>query len=337
MDSREQMKNAFLTKLEFFAPYLSGDDLQKVAMAFDIVSSEYAISETEKHLAVLGREQMQELIKTYIVVKKMEGLSDNTLERYANTLGIFMRSSTKPIDEITGNDIRLFLYNYQKTRGITSRSLDGIRSIVCTFFNWAMAERYIAVNPAQSVKAIKYEVKPRKSLEQLDLERLRRACRTHRELALVETLYSTGCRVSELTAIKLSDINWDKHTVHLFGKGKKHRTSFINAKAEIALREYLKTRKVDSEYLFVGERGQMRLKKEAIERSVRILAKRAGLGDKGITPHVLRHTTATQALKNGMPVNDIQKLLGHSSVATTMIYAHTSLESVQAGHLKCVV
>lgn len=139
--------------------------------------------------------------------------------------------------------------------------------------------------------------------------------------------------------MKKSDVDWNAKMVHLFGKGRKHRTSFINAKAEVSLRAYLETRVDDSEYLFVTERKPIRgLKKDAIEKIVRNISNRVSSKvGKSVTPHVLRHTTATMALQSGMPIEDVSKLLGHESIDTTMIYVHTSIESVQSAHRKYVV
>ena len=177
-------------------------------------------------------------------------------------------------------------------------------------------------------------------MSQLELEHLRAACITKRDRALVEFMYSTGCRVSELTNAKLSDIDWETKSVHLFGKGKKHRMSFMNARCEVTLKEYLETRTDDVAYLFVSTRkyaGKPKpLTKSAIERVVKILSNRAGMNKK-VTPHVLRHTTATTAVQNGMPIEDISKLLGHASVATTMIYAKTSTDKVYSNHRRCVI
>lgn len=337
MDNREVMKHELITKLAMELGDLSQDTLSLVSTIFDIVSRNYTITKDETQIAIWEQERLSKLIKTYIVVKKMEGLSDNTLDRYLLYLNQFLLSNRKPIDQITGNDVRMFLFDYQMNHNVSNRTLDGIRSIICTFFKWAASENYIQKNPADTIKSIRFEEKPRRPLEQIELERLRRACKTPRDLAILETLYSTGCRVSELIGIKLSDIDWDKHTVNLFGKGRKHRVSFINAKAEVAIREYLKKRKCVSNYLFCGERNQPCLKKEAVERVIRIIGKNAGIQSKKITPHVIRHTTATQALRNGMPISDIQTLLGHANVATTMIYAHTTIDNVRSNHLRCVV
>lgn len=152
-------------------------------------------------------------------------------------------------------------------------------------------------------------------------------------------MYSTGCRVSELANLKKSDIDWDKKSVHLLGKGNKHRTSFINAKAEIALKDYLAVRKDDNDSLFVSDRRPHKpMGKDGLEKIVRNISKRANENmNKKVTPHVLRHTMATTAIQNGMPVEDIRELLGRAKIDTTMIYAKTSLASVQAGHKKYII
>ena len=243
----------------------------------------------------------------------------------------------KPIREITANDIRLYLFGYQQQRGTSNRSLEVVRISLGTFFQWATNEKYLDQNPMLNIKPIKYEKRPREALSQMDLEYVRRACADKREVAIVEMLYSTGCRVSELTGIKLSDIDWTSHSVSLLGKGNKHRVSYVNAKAEVAVKEYLKSRKHQSEYLFCNDRGGSPMKKDNIERIMRGIASRSGVEGKRISPHVLRHTTATQAMRSGMPVQDIQQLLGHASIATTMIYASTSAEAVQMGHKKHIV
>lgn len=283
--------------------------------------------------------ELPELAKMYLVCKKIEGLSDRTLATYKRMLEIFFRHFQKPVEMIGANDIRVYLFQYQRERGCSNRSLDKYRGYLCSFFGWATDEGYLTQNPTRNIPVIKYERKPRKNLTQLELEYLRMACKTPRERAIIEFLYSTGCRVSELSGVKLEDVDWNTRSVHLFGKGRKHRDSFINAKAEVAIKAYLDTRSDDCKYLFVSERKPYRqIQPAAIEKIVRIIAARSA--DKistNVTPHVLRHTTATLALANGMPIEEISKLLGHEQINTTMIYAHTSTESVQAGHRKHIV
>lgn len=337
MNLHERMRHELMMTCATKLPNLSKDELCAIAQSFDNIAAHYNISEAETRIAVLGREEFIRVIKCFIVVKKMEGISDNTISRYLLVLKNFMESMTKPLGEITANDIRLFLFKYQNERDISNRTLECMRVVIGTFMRWATSEGYIERDPSASLRPIKYTNKPREALEQIELEKLRNACRDIREKALLEVMYSTGCRVSELCGIKVGDINWENKTVTLLGKGNKYRTSYINAKAELSMRAYLKWRKHDSQYLFCNDRGGSQMKKDNIERIVRNLRDRAGITDKKVTPHVLRHTTATQALHSGMPINDIQALLGHSNVSTTMIYAHVSQSDVQAGHKRCIV
>ena len=332
----EHMRNDFLTAARDAG--LSSDVLSKVLTHLDQVSSKYDIKKKELALTPYNNE-LPEMVKTYLVCKKLEGLSECTLETYMRMLQIFFRGIRKPVEMIHPNDIRLFLYQYQKDRGCSNRSLDKYRCYISGFFSWATDEGYLHRNPMATIPTIKYERKQRQHLTQLELEYLRTSCQTSRESAIIEFLFSTGCRVSELCHVKKTDIDFNTKSVHLFGKGQKHRTSFINAKAEVALHSYLNARSDDCEYLFVTERKPTReLKKEAVEKIVRNISQKASeKTQKNVTPHVLRHTTATLALQNGMPIADISKLLGHESIDTTMVYAHTSTETVQAGHKKYII
>lgn len=305
----------------------------------NIIAYDFDISPKETALITYEEDTVPALLKTYLVCKKMEGLSEQTLYNYGHYLKFFFRSLQKEPHLVTANDIRIFLYKYQTEKQICSRTLDKYRTYIASFFQWAVDEEYLDKNPSKSIKPIKYEIKPRQALTQLELEYLRMACSDTRERAIIEFLYSTGCRVSELTNVRISDIDWKKKTVILFGKGKKYRTSYINAKAEVALKKYLQSRTDDTEYLFVSSRKPYcQLHKAGLERIIRKLSCLViEKTNKNITPHILRHTTATTALENGMPVEDISKLLGHSNISTTMIYAHTSQENIQNEHKKCVI
>lgn len=317
---------------------MSQQVLVDVLGLLDKLATRYDIQKKETSLTVYN-EEVPEVVKIYLVCKKIEGLSQRTLDTYLRMLKLFFREMKKPLPQITTNEIRVYLFGYQQQRGCSNRSLDKYRQYLASFFSWAADEGYVQCNPMRTIPAIKYEKKPRINLTQLELEYLRQSCQTPRERAIIEFLFSTGCRVSELSGVKMSDIDWTARTVHLFGKGSKHRTSFINAKCEITLKAYLKTRSDNCEYLFVTERKPYRqLKKDALEKIVRKVSSRTSSEmQKHVTPHILRHTTATLALQNGMPIADISKLLGHEKIDTTMIYAHTCMESVQAGHRKYVV
>ncbi|MBQ8313666.1 MAG: tyrosine-type recombinase/integrase, partial [Clostridia bacterium] len=332
----EQMKNGFLVELERCMPGLDGSDVACILGALERAAFPYEVQLKEVALTAYV-DPVPQLLKVYLAVKKTEGLAAGTLENYKRILTRFFLWVRKQPAEVVSNDIRMFIYEYQLQHGISDRTLDKYREIICWFFSWAHMEEYLQHNPGRAIKPIKHEVRERQPLSQVELEYLRMACETKRERAMLEFMYSTGCRVTELTTVKLDDIDWRKGTVHLFGKGKKHRTSFVNAKCEVALKEYLKTRDDDCEYLFVTQRKPYRkLTKCAVEKVVRLLAERSKV-TKHVTPHVLRHTTATTAVNAGMPIEDVSKLLGHSSLNTTLIYAKVATNRVQTEHLRCVV
>lgn len=331
----EQFKTQLIMLL---ANDFSVEDISSITKNLDIVACNYDVTKKETGVAIYNSEA-PELVKAYLVCKKIEGLSDQTLYNYGKCLQNFFFAVQKSPDQITANDIRIFLYQYQEQKKISNRTLDKYREYISHFYQWACSEEYVEKNPTINVRPIKYEVKPRQALSQIELEYIRKSCVTLKEKAIIEVLYSTGCRVSELAGLKKSDINWHDKTVHLFGKGSKHRTSFLNAKAEVAISEYLASRTDDDESLFVSDRKPYHpIKKDALEKIVRIISKRAtDHVNKKVTPHILRHTTATTAIRNGMPVEDIRELLGHSKIDTTMIYAKTSIANVQAGHKKYII
>lgn len=334
-DAYEQLKNAFLVELERVEA-VPHEQLLLISQSLDRAAYQYEVTVKETALTV-ANDPLPGLLRTYLVVKKTEGVADGTLYNYYRILRSFFLWTRKPPEETTANDIRMYIYWYKSEKRISDRTLDKYREYICWFFHWAHTEEYLVKDPSRAVKAIRHEVKERQALSQIELEQLRMACKTQRERALVEFMYSTGCRVSELTAVKMSDINWQDGTVHLFGKGKKHRHSYINARCEVALKEYLKTRDGESEYVFISERKPyQRILKPTVEKIVRELGEAAGL-QRRITPHVLRHTTATQAVNSGMPIEDVSKLLGHKNVTTTMTYAKVSQSKVHAEHRRCVI
>ena len=336
MNAYEKMRNAFLVEIEEAMPGCTTEMMQQIGTALDRAARYYDVTTKATALSA-DIYPLPQLVKTYIVTKKAEGLADGSLRNYLSALRHFFQWCRKDVNQVTANDIRIYLYEYSQYRHVSDRTLDKYRAFICWFFNWAHAEEYIQRNPARTIKAIKYEIKERQSLSQLELEYLRRACTSDRDAAILEFFYSTGCRVSELIHVQRSDVNWATNTVHLYGKGRKHRTSYLNAKAQVALKAYLKGRTDTNPHLFVvGRAPYNALRKEAVEYVIRRLSNAAGMGNR-VTPHVLRHTTATQAVNSGMPIEDVSKLLGHASLNTTMIYAKPSSPKIQAEHIRYVV
>lgn len=327
----EHMRNAFATEI---ATVLNRNDIDIVLAKLDKVAADYDIGEKSTEIMVI-EDMFPQIAKTYIAVKTLEGRSQNTIELYGRFLRYFFERVGKCPQDITTNDIRLFLAEYKAQRGISDRTLDKYRQILRVFFTWATDEEYLTKNPCRNIKEIKYEVKPRRALTRFQLEKLRRACRTKRDIAIVDVLYSTGCRVSELANMRLSDVDFNEKSVKIVGKGGKHNTVYLNTNAQLSLEEYLRSRDDDSDYLFVSERkphGQ--INKRTVEHVFAILSQEINFH---VTPHVIRHTTATLGLQSGMKITEVQRMLGHSSVNTTQIYAETSQEDVRTAHLKYVV
>lgn len=329
----ENFKSNFILKL---LDKFDSDDVNKIISIMDIVAIDYNFNKKSTALTTYMND-IPEVVKMFMACKKIEGYSEGTLKNYKLLLLNFFAFVNKDIKNIQTNDIRVFLYKYQEAKKVSNRTLNKYLQNIKAFFNWCYNEGYVEKNVTSKLKTIKFEEKPRQSLTQIELEQVRNACVTLRDKAIIEFIYSTGCRVSELCVIKKGDINWAEGSVHLFGKGSKHRMSFINAKAEFMLKQYLASRNDDSEYLFVSMRKPHgKLNKAGVERIISKIAERAHI-DKKLSPHIIRHTTCTQALKNGMPIDEIQKMVGHASINTTMIYAKTDIENVKASHKKYVI
>ena len=338
MDAYERLRGEFISKLNDKCGSISLDTARKVIGILDECTVRYDVEYRSEELSV-RQEGVPEVVRIYLAVKKTEGLSDATLKVKYYRLKAFFESVNRPVGMISANDIRSFLFRYQDGRKIANNTLDGFRITLCSFFRWAAAEGYVQKDPSTQLKPIRFEKKQRNSLTQMELEYIRMACLTKREIAMVEFYYSTGCRVSEMSNVKISDVNFAAKEVVLIGKGKKYRTSYLNAKAEVTLKEYLNERHDNCPYLFCTERRPYRkMTKAALEKNVRVICARIGNKlVKHVTPHVFRHTTATHAVANGMPVNEVQKLLGHSTIATTMVYVETSMANIKLSHARAIV
>lgn len=330
---REKFVNGFMTKLYGEIPE---EYLETIRNKLALYVNDFDISQRETAV-VKYTGYLPDFYKTYIVSRKIEGLSKKTLELYNLYLDDFFFTVNKNAEDITANDIRVYLYNAQESRGLSNRTLDSRRTAIHAFFEWAANEGYIGKNPCRAIKNIKYERVEKKPLTDMELERIRQVCETVREKAMIEFLYSTGARVTEACAVKKQDVDFQNGEVIVLGKGNKHRKVYLNARSKLLLGQYLASRNDDSEYLFVSERKPHNvLKKEAIERIIRLIGERAEL-DRPLTPHLFRHTLATHLLQRGTPITEVQKILGHVNINTTTIYAKVADEDVKASHMKYAI
>ena len=327
----EHLRNAFINKLSL---NYGREDINKITAILDGIAKDYEITDKCTELMILEN-FIPEEVKTYLVSKAIEGCSEATVKNYKTILEMFFQEIQKPVQKIETNDIRLYLVTYKQRRGIKDRTLEKYRQILYAFFAWLTDEEYITKNPCKTIRPIKYEIEPRHALTRQQLEELRRMCKDDRDLALVDVLFSTACRISELANMRFSDISQDGRTIHIIGKGSKHNDVYINDNAFLSLRAYLETRKGDNDYIFTSIRSPYnKLSTRNIEHIFKGYEKKLGCR---LTPHIIRHTTATLALQSGMEITEVQKMLNHSSVATTQIYAETSMDDVRASHRKYVV
>lgn len=311
------------------------ESLKTVKDAVTIWLKDYDVTKQVTALTVRPEDCCKEL-QAYIIAKKVEGKSDKTLKNYTRNLTSFIYYTGKPVKEVVKGDVLAYLHSKQMA-GVKDVTVDNIRIVISSFYNWLVSEEYLDKNPCAHIGAIKHEKNVRHPLTAVEMEKLRGACKDKMEKAIIEILYSTGCRISELSHLKIEDIDLNTKEVHLFGKGKKHRTSYLNARAIVALNEYLQTRKGESEYVICENRAPFRpISPRSYQKRIKSLKERAGI-ESNVTPHIIRHTTATDAIDKGMPIEQVQKLLGHESIATTLIYAKVRSENVRQGHQKFIV
>jgi len=332
----ENFANEFVSKLD---GKISDEALRTVLQELQVFTSNYDISQRETHV-VPYQSNVPDCYRVYMVAKKIEGMSPESMKTYNFYLTDFFEHINRPFEQVTTNDIRIYLYETQKRTGISNRTLDGKRLVINTFMDWCWKEGYIPNNPCASIKPIKFEEKPREPLSNMELEIVRDACENYRDKAMIELFYSTGCRLSEMVNLKISDIDFTSKEVHLFGKGSKHRTSYLNAKAEYMLKKYFELERpkdsISDSVFVIFRKPYNRMQKGSIYARVKAIQKRSGI-ERSLFPHLLRHTMATDALNRGMNVAEVKEILGHEKLDTTMIYAKISHDSVKFNHKRYIV
>ena len=301
------------------APNFTSEQLKMIDLAVAGALKGYRI-EAEETLPEVRNGSVSE-VREFLARKKSKGLQESTLQQYAQVLRAFCLATPKLISEIKDWDVLRFLDQYESCRGIGKRRKDSMRIILNGFFRYMTDSGRVKINPMATIEAVKFRKKVRQPLTPVEFEKLRRACRTAKERALVEFFFATGCRVSEVVRINREDIDYYNKRIKVIGKGDKERYVFINATATVALDDYFISRIDNGEALFVSDRQpHERLKKNAIEKIIRQIGVRAGLGRR-VYPHLIRHTTATHLYQHGMRLEDLQVFLGHESADTTRIYA----------------
>ena len=270
-------------------------------------------------------------LKKFIATKRLEGVSENTLDQYHRAICKLFESIKKPLDKINTDDIRYYLSNYNEERNVSNVTLNNMRKYFSTFFQWCLDEDLIEKNPMRRIKTIKQIKTIKEPFSDIEMERIRRASKGIRNKALIEFLYSTGCRVSEVVGLDIKHVDFVHNSVIVNGKGNKQREVYISDKAMYWLNEYIRSRKDKNSALFIGK-GQKRLQKSGIEAALRKIGADASV--EKVHPHRFRRTIATNLINKGMPVQEVQQILGHSKIDTTMLYCKIDKNNVQSSHRK---
>lgn len=347
------MRNELIQKI-MMAMAVRGIDAQSFQEELVIILNDYEVTERETALAVLQEDRNEFLIRKFLIAKTVAGRTERTISFYRDILYKAISEIGKTIDEITADDIRLYLALRAKRDKVSKTTQGNELRTFSSFFSYLLAEELITKNPVARIESIKQKKTKKKAFTDMEVEQMRNACETTRQKAVVEVLLSTGCRVTELVNIKIADIHDGKLIVH--GKGEKDRTVYLNAKAQIAIDNYLKDRKDNNPYLFCSGifgkpkkgvkskewykypdlvKADERTDVSNIESMIRKLKVKAGV--QSAYPHKFRRTCATMALRRGMSVEQVSKMLGHESIATTQIYLDLSEEDLEQAHRKYVI
>ena len=274
-------------------------------------------------------------LKMFLEAKQIEGCSDRTIKFYRMTIEKMLRCVLSPIRKITTEDMRSYLSDYQKINDCSKVTVDNVRRNISSFFSWLEEENYILKSPMRRIHKIKTNQQVKDIITDEDIERLRDKCTCSRDLAMIDLLYSTGIRVGELVNLNINDIDFSARECVVFGKGGKERRVYFDAKAKLHLLKYIDSRVDDNEALFVTlDAPHDRLKISGVEIRMRMLGRSISLNK--IHPHKFRRTMATRAIDKGMPIEQVQKILGHSQIDTTMQYAMVNQSNVKTSHQKYI-
>lgn len=277
----------------------------------------------------------EEYLKMFIDAKQIEGCSARTLQYYQVTVEHLLKNIDIPIRKVTTDEIRTYLAEYQQRNNCSKVTVDNVRRNISSFFSWLEEEDYILKSPMRRIHKIKTKQPVKEIISDEMIEMLRDHCRCTRDLAMIDLLYSTGIRVGELVGLNISDIDFEERECIVYGKGDKERRVYFDAKAKLHLQNYISTRNDTNPALFVTlDAPYERLKISGVEIRVRELGRRLNI--EKIHPHKFRRTMATRAIDKGMPIEQVQKILGHSQIGTTMQYAIVNQNNVKTSHRRYI-
>lgn len=321
------MEEKLVTILNEMSEYLSVAQMKKLQEVLLKTLSENTAAKTDI--------KNDEYMKLFLDAKRIEGCSERTIRYYRDTIVHFLSRVTTPIRRVTTDEIRSFLVGYQQINDCSKVTVDNVRRNISSFFSWLEEEDYILKSPMRRIHKIRTKTPVKEIISDESIEKIRDGCCELRDLAMIDLLYSTGIRVGELVNLNISNVDFDLRECIVYGKGDKERRVYFDAKAKLHLQEYLHSRTDDNPALFVSlDAPHDRLKISGVEIRLRELGKRLDL--KKIHPHKFRRTMATRAIDKGMPIEQVQKILGHSQIDTTMQYAIVNQNNVRVSHQRYI-
>lgn len=315
--------------LDVMAPELSPEALQKLEAVLVTRLRDVRLEAESRELVVSDR-HWERVLRTWLATKRLENCSEGTLANYGRAIRMMLERLNRRLRDITTNDLRYYMATYQDERQVGLSYMETMRHMISSFFGWLTDEGYIDRNPSRRLRRIKVPEVIKKPYTAAELEALKRHAASQRDLALLEIMYSTGARIGEIVALDRSQINLQGRDVVIYGqKGKKERYVYLTESCCYHLRRYLDTRMDDNPALFVGSRAPCRrLTKSAVQAMLRKLGAVTGVSN--VHPHRFRRTLATDALERGVPIEQVQEILGHSKIETTRIYCTVTEGAVRA-------
>lgn len=321
------MEEKIVTIINKMADYLNISQMKKLQEVLLQTFSKNTIQKEEI--------SNDEYLRLFLDAKRIEGCSERTIQYYNVTVVRMIQKIETPVRKISTEEIRKYLVDYQKINDCSKVTVDNVRRNISSFFSWLEEEDYILKSPMRRIHKIKTKQPVKEIISDEAIELLRDHCQCPRDLAMIDLLYSTGIRVGELVNLNISDIDFEARECIVFGKGDKERKVYFDAKAKLHLLNYLHKRDDDNPALFVTlDAPHERLKISGVEVRIRTLGRKLNMGK--IHPHKFRRTMATRAIDKGMPIEQVQKLLGHSQIDTTMQYAIVNQTNVKTSHQKFI-
>ena len=326
------MKQNLITEVvQGMLPYLNNAQTEKLQEVLAHALFNYEVTKNDKDVNI----SEQNLVDLFLAAKRIEGCSEKSLKYYESTIMAMLDELHKEVKQIDTDDIRSYLTEYQARKKSSKVTIDNIRRILSSFFSWLEDEDYILKSPVRRIHKVKTGTNIKETYSDEALELMRDSCTELRDLAMIDMLASTGMRVGEMVLLNREDINFNERECVVFGKGDKERIVYFDARTKIHLQNYLQSRTDDDPALFVSlQAPHNRMSIGGIEVRLRQLGKLLGLNK--VHPHKFRRTLATMAIDKGMPIEQLQQLLGHKRIDTTLQYAMVKQSNVKIAHRKYI-